>query len=165
LRDYGLKAQGVDSNTRMLEVCRQKGLSVSHSDALSFLHSAADSSFGAITAFHVVEHLPFPKIMAFIDAALRVLRPGGCLIMETPNPENVLVGSYTFYNDPTHIRPLPSGLLRFIVEWRGFVDVELRNLHPYPEAMHFPASSGIIGERLNRLLYGPQDYAIFARKP
>jgi O-antigen chain-terminating methyltransferase len=112
-----------------------------------------------------VGHLPFPKILAFIDAALRVLRPGGCLILETPNPENVLVGSYTFYNEPTHIRPLPSGLLRFIVEWRGFVEVELRNLHPYPEAMHFPASSGIVGERLNRLLYGPQDYAILGRKP
>jgi O-antigen chain-terminating methyltransferase len=165
LRDRGLKAQGVDSNTKMLEVCRRKGLSVSHSDALTFLDSAADSSFGAITAFHVVEHLPFSKILAFIDAALRVLRPGGCLIMETPNPENVLVGSYTFYNDPTHVRPLPSGLLRFTVEWRGFVEVELRNLHPYPEAMHFPASSGIIGERLNRLLYGPQDYAILGRKP
>jgi 2-polyprenyl-3-methyl-5-hydroxy-6-metoxy-1,4-benzoquinol methylase len=164
LRDHGLTAQGVDSNAKMLEVCRQKGLRVSHSDALSFLHEAADSSFGAITAFHVVEHLPFPKLLAFIDAALRVLRPGGCLVMETPNPENVLVGSYTFYNDPTHIRPLPSGLLRFAVEWRGFVEVELRNLHPYPAAMHFPPSSGIIGERLNRLLYGPQDYAVLARK-
>lgn len=165
LRDHGLTAQGVDSNTKMLQVCRRKGLSVSHSDALTFLHAAADSSFGAITAFHVVEHLPFPKILAFVDQALRVLRPGGCLIMETPNPENVLVGSYTFYNDPTHIRPLPSGLLRFTVEWRGFVEVELRNLHSYPNAMHFPASSGIIGERLNRLLYGPQDYAVLARKP
>ena len=165
LRDRGLHAQGVDSNTKMLEVCRSKGLTVTHSDALSFLQSAADSTFGAITAFHVAEHLQFSKLLVFIDQALRVLRPGGCLILETPNPENVLVGSYTFYNDPTHIRPLPSGLLRFTVEWRGFVDVELRNLHPYPDAMHFPASSGIVGERLNRLLYGPQDYAVLARKP
>jgi O-antigen chain-terminating methyltransferase len=165
LRDNGLTGQGVDSNTSMLERCREIGLPVVHSDGLAFLRSAPDSSIGAITAFHVVEHIPFEKLLAFVDAALRVLRPGGCLIMETPNPENVLVGSYTFYNDPTHLRPIPSGLLRFIVEWRGFVDVELRNLHPYAEAMRFPASSGIVGERLNHLLYGPQDYAVLACKP
>jgi O-antigen chain-terminating methyltransferase len=39
--------------------------------------------------------------------------PGGLLILETPNPENLVVGACTFWYDPTHIRPLPPAMMRF----------------------------------------------------
>ena len=55
---------------------------------------------------------PFEVLLSFIDEVLRVLKPGGVALFETPNPDNVLVGSATFYLDPTHQRPLPSGLLK-----------------------------------------------------
>jgi hypothetical protein len=55
-----------------------------------------------------------------IAEALRVLEPGGLLIMETPNPENLVVGASTFYLDPSHVRPVPPDLLAFAVEYAGF---------------------------------------------
>ena len=61
----------------------------------------------------------------------RVVIGEGVAICEIPNPENVLVGSCTFYLDPTHHSPLPSGLSRFLVESRGLFRVEIMYLHPY----------------------------------
>jgi SAM-dependent methyltransferase/uncharacterized protein YbaR (Trm112 family) len=164
LRDNGFVASGVERNLRIIETCRQKGLAVEQADALEYLRQAAESSLGAVTALHFVEHLPYESLMAFLDEILRVLKPGGCLILETPNPENILVGSYTFYMDPTHVRPLPSSLLKLLVEGRGFGEVEIRNLHPYPDAIRFTESAGIVGARLNQYLYGPRDYALLAKK-
>ena len=62
-----------------------------------------------MTGFHIVEHLPLPYLVSMLKEAARTLRPGGIAIFETPNPENVLVGSHTFYLDPTHLKPTPAG--------------------------------------------------------
>jgi hypothetical protein len=84
--------------------------------------------------------------------------------LETPNPENVLVGSHTFYLDPTHRNPLPSALIKFIVEARGLCRVEVMNLHS--PNVHRVKEAGLdeITKRFNDLFYGPMDYAVVARK-
>ena len=113
----------------------------------------------------MVEHMPFDAILTLIDQALRVLKRGGVIILETPNPANVLVGAYTFHFDPTHLKPLPSQMLRFCVEARGFCDVQVRELHPYPEVLLLPDDATGVASRINQLFYGPQDYAVIGRKP
>jgi O-antigen chain-terminating methyltransferase len=56
-------------------------------------------------------------------------------------------------------------MLRFFVEARGFCDVDVWELHPYPEAVRFPDDGKGIANRLNDYFYGPQDYAVIGRKP
>ena len=164
MRDNGLLAQGLDRNEIMIAQCRELGLDVVQGDAMSHLRTLPDKSLGAVTAFHIVEHLPFETVLAFIDETVRVLKPGGMVIFETPNPQNVLVGSMTFYYDPTHLRPLPSGMLRFFVEARGLCDVYIKDVNPYPEWVHLPDTDKGLARRLNEYFYGPQDYAIIGRK-
>jgi O-antigen chain-terminating methyltransferase len=123
------------------------------------------SSVGAVTALHVVEHLPFHDVLALIDEALRVLCPGGILILETPNPENLQVAANTFYLDPTHRRPIPPALLQFVAESCGFTDIEVQRLHPRSKEDLLAAGTAAGPDGLNTLLFGPQDYAIVARKP
>ena len=60
----------------------------------------------------------------------------------------------SFWLDPTHKRPIPPLLLQFVVRARGFVDVEIRPLHPVRRDAVDP---------LEAALYGPQDYAVVAR--
>lgn len=165
LRDHSLQARGVDDNEAMIARCRLANLEVAQSDALSYLTSLPDNCFGGVTSFHMVEHIPFERTLALVDEALRVLKPGGILILETPNPENILVGTHNFHMDPTHLKPLPSSMLQFFVEARGFCDVQVWRLHPYPESMRFPDDGKGIANRLSECLYGPQDYAILGRKP
>jgi len=165
LADHHLAAGGVDSNPGMVERCRALGIDVTLGDALNHLRGLADGSLGAVTSFHMVEHMPFEIVIALLDEALRVLRTGGVLILETPNPQNVLVGSNTFWLDPTHVKPIPSPTLRFFVEARGFRGVEIWNLQPNTAAVRLPEDPAGIGTRLNDYLYGPQDYGIIARRP
>jgi O-antigen chain-terminating methyltransferase len=93
-----------------------------------------------------------------------VLKPGGIVIFETPNPANVLVATEYFYFDPTHRNPLPSLLMRFVAEQRGLCRVEVLELNPWPEAFHLREPGSVVAERFNQLFYGPQEYAIIGWK-
>jgi len=163
LQETGLHAYGVDINTMMVERCAALGLEARHMDLMTHLDGINDADRSALTAFHVVEHLPFATLVDFLDEALRVLMPGGVLILETPNPETMRVGATTFYNDPTHRNPLMPEPLRFIVEHRGFTAVEILRLRPFTQGLLQENTAD--AELLNRVLFGSQDYAIIARRP
>jgi O-antigen chain-terminating methyltransferase len=162
LQEENLHASGVDINQVLVDQCREKGLAATHSELTSHLRNLVEQSVGAVSAFHIVEHLEIEALMSFLDQALRVLRPGGLLLLETPNPENVLVGSCNFYFDPTHRNPIPRPVLKFLVESRGFVVIETFGLNPSDEKP-VPADSEM-AERFNEFFYGPMDYAIVAQK-
>jgi hypothetical protein len=110
-----------------------------------------------------VEHLPVEVLLSLIDECMRVLRSGGLLIFETPNPVNVLVSSSSFHLDPTHVKPVPAQLLEFLVESRGFSGTQIKWLHPYPETMLL-ADGSEMARRFNDYFYGPQDYAVITKK-
>ncbi len=162
LRDEGLSARGIDTNQLAIRECLRLELDVSQSDVLSHLQNLPDSSLRCITAFHLVEHLPLPTLVAFIDESLRVLKSGGVFIIETPNPENLIVGSCNFYFDPTHRNPLPPLTMKSILEARGFGRLETLELHPMlAERLK---ETDELTKRFNQYFYGPMDYAIVARK-
>ena len=163
LKESHLQAYGIDSNVMMIERARSAGLDAREADLITHLRNLPDASHSAVTAFHVVEHLGFGVLIDFLDEALRVLISGGMLILETPNPENLRVGANSFYNDPTHRNPIPPEPLRFVVEQRGFAEAEILRLHPFPVEQHLKGNDED-ARRLNDLLFGPQDYAIIARR-
>jgi O-antigen chain-terminating methyltransferase len=164
LTEAGLTARGVDLNGEMARQCRERGLDVMEGDALEYLRRLPVGSLGAVTAMHVIEHLPFERLVELFDEAHRVLRPGGLVIFETPNPENLQVGACNFWYDPTHQRPIPPLAAEFIARERGFARAEIMRLHPYPLEQHPQSGDAELRERLVRLLYGPQDYALVAWK-
>jgi len=93
-----------------------------------------------------------------------VLRPGGLLVLETPNPANLQVGACNFYLDPTHRNPLPSPLSAALLELRGFSQVSVMELHPYPQSEQITEGGGRVDAILNQILYGPQDYGVVGWK-
>lgn len=162
LSETGTRARGVEQNRVLIEQCRQRGLEVVDADMLAHLRGLPDESAGLITGFHIIEHLSIDALVSLLDEALRVLRPGGAVVFETPNPENVLVGSNFFYLDPTHHHPLPNELMQFLVESRGFQRIEVLNLHPWDSGR--VAGEGELAERFNGYFFGPMDYAILGWK-
>lgn len=132
LEQEGFKTKGIDLNDRMVEKCVAKGLNVTKMDAISFLKSLPDESQLIITGFHIAEHIPFSDLQILFDEAMRVLKPAGLLILETPNSENIVVGISNFYLDPTHIRPIPSLLLEFLSEYSGFTRTKILRLQESP---------------------------------
>lgn len=165
MNDEGLVARGLDLNHVLVEDCRDKGFKVEENDALSYLRSLPDNSLGAITSFHLIEHLDFDDRVALFDESVRVLKSGGIALFETPNPRNLLVGSCNFWCDPTHLRPLYPETHQFLLEYRGFCKVELLFLHPHEGDQRLPeAEAPELASRLNEVLSCARDYAIVGYK-
>ncbi len=165
MQDEGLAAKGLDLNSVLVEQCRQKGFEVDENDALAYMRSLPDNSLGAITSFHLIEHLDFDTRVALFDESVRVLKKGGLALFETPNPRNLLVGACNFWADPTHLRPLYPETHQFLMEYRGFSRVELLYLHPHEGEQCLPAEEAPqLAARLNEVLSCARDYAIVGYK-
>jgi SAM-dependent methyltransferase len=171
LAEAGLPAVGVDDNAAMVEVLRSRGLDVVHADATGHLAALPPASLDVVTAFHVVEHLDLDALLGLLAAARRVLRPGGLLVAETPNPTNLVMGACNFHLDPTHRTPIPPAQLEFLTTASGFVEVRTWALHPKEDVDLAglrldgvsAADTATLAAALQKGLFGPQDYALLAR--
>jgi SAM-dependent methyltransferase len=187
LKEAGISARGIDLNAEMVEVCRARGLTADHADAVTYLEGLPDGSVGGLFAAQVVEHLPPDQLLAFLRAAGRVLRPGARIVLETINPSCWVAFFDSFLRDLTHTRPLHPDTLKFLVVASGFTEADIRYRTPVPEADRLrrvarlaePASSAppdarrlaelvaafnLNMERLNDRLFTHLDYAVVARR-
>lgn len=159
LADNGFAGIGVDLDNGMLQVSRERGLNVINGDAIDFLRMQKSNSFNVVTGFHIAEHIPFEQLQILINESHRILRPGGLLILETPNPENYRVSSLTFYLDPTHRNPIPPVLLHFMTEYYGFAQCKIMRLQ---EAENI---GSLVDVTLEQALGGASpDYSVIAQK-
>lgn len=172
LREKGVDAYGIEVNELFAADCAARGLDVRVGDLRAVLAKVPERSLSAVTGFHVVEHMDVDGVVELIDLAVRALHPDGLLILETPNPDNLVVGSSTFYIDPTHVRPLNPDFLKFLVGGRGLTDVEVRMKHPDAGlSLGSPVEGSPWAEDvlplvqvINNRFFGPRDYAVVARR-
>jgi O-antigen chain-terminating methyltransferase len=164
LRDEGLFARGIDLNEFMVLECAERQLQAVQADVIPHLATLDSDSLGALTAFHLIEHLSFDVLAALFAESLRVLRPGGICIFETPNPGNIQVGSNRFYSDPTHLHPLPSDFTKFLMSTTGFKGVEVMPLHPDSHAVPLTDNAAPFDRFAHEMFFGAQDYAVIGRK-
>jgi predicted TPR repeat methyltransferase len=164
MRTEGITARGVDQNSFIVNQCREVGLDAQCADAIKVLADEPAGSLAAVTAFHVIEHLRLAEQLQLMVAAYHALAPAGLFILETPNPENLVVGAWTFYMDPSHQRPLPPTLLRFLLEAVGFEVVDVRRLHVDDGRAERAAKEGW-PSGVRELLCGPRDFGVIARRP
>ncbi len=159
LVENGFNATGVDLDEGMLEACQARHLPAEKADALLYLKAMPSDSLCVLTGFHIVEHIPFDDLKQLVAEGNRVLKPGGLLILETPNAENLIVGTQNFYLDPTHEKPIPHMLLEFLVSFSGFARSKLLRLQENPALVDSPT----VG--LMDVIGGTSpDYAIIAQK-
>lgn len=157
----GAVAQGIDIDVDMLEICHSKGLKVTNQDLLGAIKNMESESLDLITGFHVAEHLKFSDLMELVTNSYLALKPGGVLIFETPNPENIVVSTSTFYLDPSHVKPIPKELLSFLIEYCGFEITGIIRLNADKQNL---ASENTVF--LEDVLCGiGRDYAVIAQKP
>jgi len=179
LKDSGIGARGIDTDENMVLHCQNKGLKVELSDALCYLESLDDESLDGIFAGQVIEHLAANDLIQLAMTAYRKLGQGSYFIAETMNPQCLAVLSQ-FLVDPSHIKPVHPELMRFVLDLAGFRNIEFKYFSPYPDDIRLKPitvdeslpqsqvlSSQILNEnieKLNRTIYGYQDYAVIAVK-
>jgi ubiquinone/menaquinone biosynthesis C-methylase UbiE len=112
MREMGWQVEGVDFDENAVRVARKKGLEVHRGSVEQ--QSYPDQSFDAVTMHHVIEHVPDPA--GTLTECARLLKPGGKLVLFTPNGSS-----------------LSHGL--FKQNWRGLEPP--RHLHIFtPDSMH-----------------------------
>jgi 2-polyprenyl-3-methyl-5-hydroxy-6-metoxy-1,4-benzoquinol methylase len=163
LREMGIPARGIDANREFIAGCRELGLDAAEGELPEALCSIPAESCGIVSAIHVLEHLSFECLLEVIDQTVRILKPGGIAIFETPNPKNLFVSSNNFYLDPTHRQPLPSEFLAFVVTARGLSELEVLPLMMYAESAQLQEQSEA-AVFINENFFAARDYGIIARK-
>ena len=179
LQEHGFSARGVDSSAEMVSRCVQAGLQAKEIDLLAELVQAEHETLDAIISLHVIEHLPDEALFQMIRLGWRALKPGGVMILETPNPLSLVVSARNFWRDPTHRRPVHPDTLALMFEQATFDPVERVDLRPFEtherlaeisldrfsgEEKNLAEGVNQIRDQLDSLLFGYQDYAIVARK-
>jgi O-antigen chain-terminating methyltransferase len=183
LKGAGVSARGVDTNTDMVAVARERGLDVTAGDALGYVAGLAGESIGGIIATQVVEHLSASYLMRLLDASHRALRPGAPIVLETINPKCWYAFFSSYIRDLTHVHPVHPETLQYLLRASGFERVEIQYREPVPEREKLkkttvaedvrvsddPMAQALTGvartldtnaDILNRLIFTYMDYAV-----
>jgi O-antigen chain-terminating methyltransferase len=169
VRRHGLRYLGSDTNQAMVDKASALGHEVLHGDGLEHLARQAPRSLGAVVAIHVIEHLPFSRLLRLLDLAAEKLLPNGMLILETPDITSV-ASFVSFSLDPTHIQRVHPLLLQFVVQRKGFqidrcTTVRASNpLVPMPDSVPGAQQYNKNLEAIGNLLFGGHDRVLVARR-
>jgi 2-polyprenyl-3-methyl-5-hydroxy-6-metoxy-1,4-benzoquinol methylase len=169
LQSLGLQAYGIDIDGDAVTAAQAAGRDVRPIEGQAHLNELADGSLAAVVMIQVVEHLTVEELLGLWKLCWQKLGAGGLLLAETLNPTCLWSLSNWYLMDPSHKTPLHPEMARFLLEQAGFGEIQVRYLHPVPveDRLQPLAEEGAAQhnvERLNHFLYGPQDYAIVARK-
>lgn len=169
LREAHYTARGIDLNPVAIRQCRERGLAAETADGLAELQRIPDSSLDLVTAFHLIEHLHYTTLMRFLLELTRTVKVGGLIILETPNPTNILVSSYDFYRDPSHRNPVHPDTLCFLLQSLGCRRVQSLGLSHVQgtaaeecQRVKFVELADYRHDSLEDYVHAPRDYCILA---
>ncbi len=121
LKDRGYRVAGLDRASEAAGLCWKQNAVPAVCGSLEQA-PVAPGSCAAVTMFHVLEHVPDPR--AYLLAARKLLRPGGRLIVQTPNTASwqfALLGRrWSGLDVPRHLVSFPARGLERLLESCGF---------------------------------------------
>lgn len=126
MRQLGWAVEGLDFDPAAVDVARARNLTV----RLGALEQQdyPPETFDAVTLHHVIEHVPDP--VATLQACHRILRPGGRLVVATPNARSlshrVFRSDWRGLEPPRHLHVFTPESLRRALEQAGFRRMTLK---------------------------------------
>jgi 2-polyprenyl-3-methyl-5-hydroxy-6-metoxy-1,4-benzoquinol methylase len=123
-----LNAEGVDRSPEQIDLARSVTEAVTQGDVMSFLESHVDT-YDLITGIDFIEHLTKDEACRFLELVSGSLRPGGRLILQTPNADSPWGMSYR-YGDFTHETCYNPSSLTQLLRLFGFESVDVREAGP-----------------------------------
>ena len=130
LKQAGYKnLYGVDISAEQVAFARSVWPQVEQAEAITFLRKNPNT-FDLIAGLDIIEHFRKDELFSFIDALFAALRPGGRLILQTPNAETPW-GLAVRYGDFTHELAFTPESLSRVLRIASFVNCENRECPPF----------------------------------
>lgn len=141
LRGRGLTPVGLETNSTAARAAARRGLGavvlVAPAPTLPFRAEVADG----VVAQHLLEHVAEP--LAVVEEWRRLLRPGGAVVVVTPNGRHP---DAAIFADPDHRTLFTAQSLHRLLAEAGFRHVQVTALFPF-------LGSGRVGRALSRRLW------------
>jgi SAM-dependent methyltransferase len=122
--------QGVDISPDQVGLARQVIPDVTQANVLDWL-APRKNHFDLIVALDLIEHFTRDEALRFVDLCFTALKPGGRLILQTPNADSPF-GMQHRYNDITHEWAFNANQLTRLMRRAGFESIKARNQGPVP---------------------------------
>ncbi|HEX2676813.1 MAG TPA: class I SAM-dependent methyltransferase [Polyangiales bacterium] len=120
--------RGVDLSAEQVTLAKQVTPNVAQGDALEFLQ-AHPASFDLIVGMDIIEHLRKDEVLTFLDRCAAALRPGGRLVLQTPNADSPMFNTVR-YGDLTHEGAFTPDILTRLMRRTGLTSIEARETGP-----------------------------------
>jgi 2-polyprenyl-3-methyl-5-hydroxy-6-metoxy-1,4-benzoquinol methylase len=173
IAEMGITVSGIEVDPHLVALASGRGLDVARGTAVEHLRTLEPASLGGVAMIQVIEHLSPQQVIDVVELCAEKVHPGGKVIVETVNPESLFTYTHSFWLDPDHVRPVHRALLEFLfteagfrkleVEWRSQVPADER-LVPVPGDDEQARAISENFRRIDRLLFGAQDYALIATR-
>lgn len=124
LKERGVEAIGVDRDPRCWAAAQGRGLEVICKDIFDYLQELDQESVDGIFSAHLVEHLPYEKVIELFRLSYRALKKGGRIVITTPNVRGLIAHLEMFYMHFGHVSFYHPKLLCFLLEHVGFEATE-----------------------------------------
>lgn len=131
LRKSGFNnVEGVDISEEQVDVAKKLGLNASVCEAALFLDKC--HKYDLIFILDFIEHFTKEEILSLIAKIKNVLKPGGALIIRTPNG-NGIYPNKIIYGDLTHLTIFNSNSLTQLLKLFEFDKIEFFETGPVPK--------------------------------
>ena len=126
MRRLGWQVTGVEQDPASAESARAQGFPVLVGDLSS--HGLADASYDGIYGSHCLEHVHEP--LQTLQECRRILRPGGAVVMVTPNADSLgrrrYGANWLGLDAPRHLTVFTPSSLVDLAKQAGFSDVTVK---------------------------------------
>lgn len=128
------RAEGIDLCEEQLRAARDLGVRNLACEDMFDRLGRSGSRYNLLFMRDVLEHLEMPRVLHLVDLCFAALKPGGKVVIMTPNGESPLVGRVR-YGDITHRNAFTQVSMAQLFRLAGFRQFSFK---PFEPPMSFP---------------------------
>ena len=132
-RDAGLQVFACDISPVSKKACENEKIPFEFVDLENGKLPYGDNEFDVIYSKSVIEHMLNP--LNFVSESFRVLKPGGTLLVLTPDWE---ANYRTFFDDFTHVRPMSRRSMNLLLSMLDPKTLDIYRFRQLPITWKFP---------------------------
>lgn len=132
-RAAGMQVFGCDISQVSEDACKEKAIPFKYVNLEDGKLPYESNSFDVVYSKSVIEHMHDP--LSFVSESFRVLKPGGVLLVLTPDWE---ANYRTFFDDFTHVRPMSRRSMNLLLSMLDFDEVNAYRFRQLPSTWRHP---------------------------